>query len=459
MDEREHGGLTRGPILQVLAKLALPIMASSFLGTAYSITDMAWIGLLGSKAVAGVGVGGMYVWLSQGLASLARMGGQVRVAQAIGRADHEYAKSYATAALQMVTVFGLLFGAVCFLFADQLVGFFGLEDAVTFGYAKIYLQITCGLIVFQYVIFALTGLYTAQGDSKTPLKANFIGLMTNMVLDPVLILGIGPVPRLEVVGAAIATVTAQVVSFMVLILGIVRAKHHSNLLQGVHMTKMQERGVYSGIATIGIPTALQGTIYCAISMVLTRMVSFFGEAAIAVFRVGGQIESLSWNTAEGFGAAMNAFSAQNFGAGNIDRVRKGYKLSFWTMSLWGLAITAVFVLFPTQISHMFFHEAEVIPVSVNYLVIVGLSEAFMCVELMAGGAISGLGNTKLVSIISIVFTSMRIPLALLLSKTAMGLDGVWWAMTISSVIKGVVLHIAFRRQCSRCELELKQMEQ
>ena len=74
-----EGNLTKDPILKTLTKLAIPIMASSFLGTLYNITDMAWIGLLGSKAVAGVGVGGMFTWLSQGLASMARMGGQVQV--------------------------------------------------------------------------------------------------------------------------------------------------------------------------------------------------------------------------------------------------------------------------------------------------------------------------------------------------------------------------------------------
>lgn len=84
--------LTSGPILKTLAELALPIMASSLLGTAYNITDMAWIGMLGSKAVAGVGVGGMYVWLSQGLVALPRMGGQVNVAQACGRGDYEQAR-------------------------------------------------------------------------------------------------------------------------------------------------------------------------------------------------------------------------------------------------------------------------------------------------------------------------------------------------------------------------------
>ena len=107
MKKNKSIDLTSGPILKTLAELALPIMASSLLGTAYNITDMAWIGLLGSKAVAGVGVGGMYVWLSQGLVALPRMGGQVNTAQACGRKDYEEARSYAASALQITILFGL----------------------------------------------------------------------------------------------------------------------------------------------------------------------------------------------------------------------------------------------------------------------------------------------------------------------------------------------------------------
>lgn len=457
--EMEHGSLTKGPILEVLIRLALPIMASSFLATTYSITDMAWIGTLGAKAVAGVGVGGMYAWLSVGLASLARMGGQVRMAQAMGRGDKAGARSYAAAALQMVTCFGLLFGAVCILFAQPLVGFFRVEDPETVQYAQEYLRIACGLVVFQYVSFTLTGLYTAQGDSKTPLKANFIGLLLNMVLDPMLILGIGPFPRLEVVGAAAATVLAQLMCCVVLVLGIVRGRRENNLLRTMPVWHLQGKQVYTGIAAIGIPTSLQSMIYCGISMVLTRMVSAFGNAAVATQRVGGQIESVSWNTADGFAAAMNAFAAQNYGAGNIDRVKKGYWISFVAMSLWGLLITGIFVCLPVQLSSIFFHEAEVIPVMADYLVILGYGEAFMCVELMAIGAISGLGNTKACSVISVLFTSLRIPLAMMLGQTSLGLNGIWWALTLTSVVKGIVFHIAFYLQCRISRRELERMRE
>ena len=307
MSKSKTVDLTSGPILKTLAELALPIMISSMLGTAYSIMDMAWIGLLGAKAVAGVGVGGMYVWLSQGLASLSRMGGQVNTAQACGRKDYDQARSYAAGSLQLTALSGILFAAVCVIFIQPLLGFFNLTDAETYTAARSYTLITCGLILLPYLTQTLTGLYTAQGDSKTPLKANFLGLVLNMVLDPVLILGVGPFPRLEVVGAAAATVTSQFLVLAVLVVSLVKDHSETNILRHSNPLRRSASSYYKDVFRIGIPTALQGSIYCLISMILTRMVSGFGAGAIAVQRVGGQIESLSWNTADGFGAALNAF--------------------------------------------------------------------------------------------------------------------------------------------------------
>ena len=417
-------------------------MASSFLGTLYNITDMAWIGLLGAKAVAGVGVGGMFTWLSQGLVSLARMGGQVQVAQHIGRREQEEAHGYAQAAVQMSALLGILFAAVVLILLKPLIGFFKLEDAEALAAAFSYTKIACGLIMFSFLSLTLTGLYTAQGDSKTPFAANLVGLAVNMILDPVLILGPGPFPRLGVTGAAIATVTAQFIVMSILVMRIFVTKKE-NVLKGIQLFEKIPPKYVRGICKIGIPTALQGMAYCMISMVLTRMVSGFGAEAIATQRVGGQIESVSWNTADGFGAALNAFIGQNYGAGKMDRVKKGYRASLITVGVWGLFITLLFVCFPEQISGVFFHEPTAIATAVGYMIIIGYSEAFMSVELMTVGALSGLGKTHLCSVISITLTSARIPLAILLSGTALGLLGIWWALTATSVVKGIVFVMAF----------------
>ena len=436
-----EGNLTKGPILKTLTKLAIPIMASSFLGTLYNITDMAWIGLLGSKAVAGVGVGGMFTWLSQGLAAMARMGGQVQVAQCIGRGERNRAHGFAQAAVQIATLMGMAYAVISLLFTRQMVAFFQLTDPEAQTAALSYTKIACGLIVFSFLTLTMTGLYTAQGDSKTPFLANLIGLVTNMILDPVLILGPGPFPKLGVVGAAIATVTAQAIVMMMMILGVIIQKKE-NVLKGIRLTAKIPKEYLGGLCRIGIPTAIQGMAYCAISMVLTRMVSAYGAEAVATQRVGGQIESISWNTADGFAAALNAFIAQNYGAGKMDRVRKGYRASLWTVGIWGLLISFVFICFPKAIADIFFHEPKAVATAVGYLVIIGFSEAFMCVELTTVGALSGLGRTRLCSIISIAFTSARIPLAIILGGL-IGLSGIWWALSITSIIKGIIFTCTF----------------
>lgn len=445
----KQGNLTEGPILRVLTKLALPIMASAFLSTAYSITDMAWVGMLGSEAVAGIGVGGMYMWLSSGLATLAKTGGQVNVAQAIGRGNREDSRNYANAAVQLGIIFGIIFGLICLVFTKSLIGFFELDGAYAIESGIIYLKITGGMVIFSYLGIILTGIYTAQGDSKTPLKANFCGLVLNMILDPLLILGVGPFPRLEAAGAAVATVVAQVVVTSLLIVFLKSKKTQENVLKEIKILTKLKKQYLNQVVRIGGPIALQSMLYCGISMILSKFVTVFGDGAMATQRVGGQVEAISWNTADGFASAMNSFAAQNYGAGKMDRVKKGYKVSAITVGIWGLIVTAVFMLFPAQLSSMFFYESEVINLCAHYFFIIGVGEAFMCVELMAVGALSGLGQTKVCSIISIILTGMRIPLAYILSNTVLGLDGIWWALTISSISKGIALHFAFQRSAKK----------
>lgn len=435
--------LTKGPIVKTILKLAFPIMASSFLGTLYNLCDMAWVGTLGAKTVAGVGAGGMYLWLSSGLATLPRMGGQVLAAQAIGAGDYRRAHNLTRAAMQIVFVLGLLFSVLSLVFTRQMVGFFQLTDAESITVAIRYMQITCGLIQFSFMNMTLTGLYTADGDSKTPMIANFFGLVLNMILDPLLIIGPWFFPRMEDVGAAVATVISQIVVFVILLLKMRTRQSASGIFRQQNFFAPCSVEAYTGIVQIGLPAAIQSMIYCFISMLITRMVSAFGPEAVAVSRVGGQIESVSWNTAEGFSSAINSFCGQNFGAGEYDRIKKGYTFSLAACFLWGTAVLLCFVFFPAPISMIFFHEEAAIACSVSYLIIIGFCEPFLMVEIVTGGALSGLGKTKLCSVISVIFTAMRIVLAYVFMRTSLGLNGIWLALTLTSIMKGVIFMVTF----------------
>ena len=388
------GNLTKGPIPKTLTKLALPIMASSFLGTLYNITDMAWIGLLGSKAVAGVGVGGMFTWLSQGLASMARMGGQVKVAQSLGRGEKEKAHGFAQTAVQLSTFMGLAYAILCLIFVRQMVGFFKLNDPEAVSAALSYTKIACGLIVFSFLTVTLTGIYTAQGDSKTPFLANLIGLVTNMILDPVLILGPGPFPKLGVTGAAIATVTAQFIVMSIMIICVIKQKKE-NVLKGTHLLTKIPAPYLNGICRIGIPTAIQGMAYCIISMVLTRMVSAFGAEAVATQRVGGQIESVSWNTADGFASALNAFTAQNYGAGKYSRMKRSVTVCLLMDLAASLLVSLILIFFGNYLFRLFTQDAGVIKVGMEIISLLAPSYVlFIFIEIFSS-ALRGIGDVMI----------------------------------------------------------------
>lgn len=442
--------LLEGNIFSSLTRLALPIMATSLIQMAYNMTDMIWIGNLGANAVASVGAAGMFGWLSQSIATLARMGGQVNVGHRLGAGASDEAALYAQNALQLEIVLSILFGLVMMLFTSPLIGFFRLNGAQTIQDAESYLFITGGLIVFSTLNQVFTGLITVTGNSRTPFLVTTAGLVLNIVLDPVLIFGIGPFPVMGVAGAAIATVLAQA---LVTLLYVLYARRDAVLLQKVNILARPDLEKIKGILRIGLPSAVQGALFTSISMVLARTVATFGDTAIAVQKVGSQIESISWMTADGFSAALNSFVAQNYGAGNFERTKRGFYNAFSIMAVWGVFTSLLLIFAAAPIFRIFIHEAEALPLGVGYLVILGFSQLFCCVEIMVGGAFSGFGRTLPPSITSIVLTSARIPMAAVLSTTALGLDGVWWSITISSILKGAVLLVWFllflRRETNR----------
>lgn len=163
---KTYVNLLEGKILPALSALALPIMATSFIQMAYNLTDMIWIGRIGANAVASVGAAGMFMWLSNGLATLAKMGGQIKVGQSLGAQKHKDASMYAQSAIQMGIAFAIIFSFLSIVFSHQMIAFFHLNSAKVIEDARIYLMITCGLVIFSFMNQILTGIMTAMGNSR-----------------------------------------------------------------------------------------------------------------------------------------------------------------------------------------------------------------------------------------------------------------------------------------------------
>lgn len=167
--------LTQGPILKQLFTLAMPIMATSFIQMAYSLTDMAWVGRIGSEAIAAVGSVGILTWMSTSISLLNKVGSEVSVGQAIGAQNEQAARAFASHNLTLSLLISLSWGALLFIFATPIISIYELEPHIA-KMAVEYLRIIATAFPFVFLSAAFTGIFNAAGRSKIPFSINGIGL-------------------------------------------------------------------------------------------------------------------------------------------------------------------------------------------------------------------------------------------------------------------------------------------
>lgn len=430
--------LTNGNIPKNIFKFTMPILGTSFINITYNFVDMICIGKLGSNAVAAIGTAGFFLWFANASSSMARIGTSVLASQEYGKKNYELLRKYCQSAFWTNFLFGFIIAVILSVFNRQIIEFFNLGDDKVINWSRDYLFIIGLSMPFMYVNPMLSAMFNSTGNSKTPFIINSTGLLFNIVFDIILIFGLGPFPAMGVHGAALATALAQVLVFSLLMYFNLKLDKSLRL-----SLKKPDFSKFSQICKIGFPSSLQSTLYCIYSIILARIIADFGPIQIAVQKVGGQIESISWMSADGLAIATTAFVGQNFGVKNFDRIRKGIKvISLYSLIL-GFISTFLLVFYGKEIFHIFINESDTIIEGSDYLRILGYSQLFMCFEILFIGVFSGYGQTRFPAIISIVITGLRIPIALILSKTALGVDGIWIAISGTSIVKGILIPLAF----------------
>ncbi|HLS53773.1 MAG TPA: MATE family efflux transporter [Tissierellaceae bacterium] len=434
--------LTKGNIFKTLVKLALPIMGTSFIHMAYNLTDIMWLGRLSTEAVAAAGTAGFFMWFGSGLILMSQIGVGVEVAQAYGRNDIDEARKYISNGIQLNIIMAMVYGIILIIFRHLIIGFFKLTDINVYNMSIEYLIIISIGMVFNFINPVLSTILNSSGDSMTPFKVNAVGLVFNMLLDPLFIFGLGPIKGMGIKGAAIATVLSQVV--VTLIFLSIGKKNQTLYFQAKLFNKL-EKAYILRIVKLGFPAFLQTSAHSSISMVLTRIIAKFGPVPIAVQSVGSKIESISWMTAEGFSAAISAFMGQNYGAKKYERIREGYKKGMQIVGSIGIFATLLLILAAEPLFAIFVPEDPMaIAEGARYLRILGYSQFFMSIEIGTAGAFNGLGRTLPPAIVGVSLNALRIPVAIYLSTyTALGLSGVWWSISSTSIVKGILLATLF----------------
>lgn len=428
--------LVSGNIVNTLLKLSIPILGTSFIQMAYNLVDMMWVGRIGSDAVAAVGTAGFFTWFGSSLVFISKIGTEIGVSQSIGKDDIKEKNKFIYNGLFINIITAIIYMCLLIIFRKQLIGFFKLGEANIINMSIEYLVIVSFGMIFSFLNPLFSGIFNASGSSKIPFFVNTVGLIINIIFDPILIFGLLGFPRLGVIGAALATVGAQAIVTFIFIIAFIRNGYSLTLKNKKYIDKNN----MNKICKLGIPTALQNCMFAFFAMIIGRIISAWGPTAIAVQKVGSQIESISWMTAEGFATALTAFIGQNYGANKWDRILKGYKVAMSMAIMVGIFATILLVFSGDKVFSAFIPEAGIVSKGAVYLKILGYSQLFMCIEITTAGAFSGLGNTLTPSWVSIIFTGLRIPLAMLLSSIPLlGIDGVWWSISGTSIVKGILL--------------------
>ena len=434
MRKEKQIDLLRGRIMPTLVKLAIPIMASSFVGLAYTLTDMFWVSMLGERAVAAVGTGGTLFWLVDSLFTLPRIGGQVLIGQSLGAGDDEGARGWARTALRLGFFMAAVLTLIFVFLAGPLTSIFNFNDLDTVTRTEIYLRIVGIGLIPRVGVRLYSAIMTASGNSFTPFIVFVTGLAINMALDPLFILVFG----MDVSGAALATLVSEFAAFFMMLVAVKRNEQFSDLR--LFRAPVEFRRLLP-IAKLGAPVSVQSSMQAIIPVFISRQVVRFGDLAVAAQRLGAQVESITWMTADGFAVAVNALMAQNFGAKKMIRVRQGYWAGFWLVSAMCTVTTMILFFLGEPIMSIFFSDQEAIMHGANYLHILSTSQFLMGIQLLTTSAFAALGQSFVPSAIVTSLMVARIPLGAILSKTSLGVSGIWWSISITTNLAGLFLVI------------------
>ena len=426
--EWESAQLVSDPLPRTIARVALPAVASSLLMTVFFSVDTYWIGTrVGSTGLAAASTAVFYIWLIVSVAEMVNVGLTAVAARRYGEGRSAEAARIAGDALML----SLVLGVVCTIIGIPLLPYlFSImhtpPEVGALGVRYLGTYLLGAPLIFGF--FAVDAAFRAAGDTRTPFLLLSASVAVTLVLDPVLIVGWGPIPALGVAGAAISTIGTRAVAFA---LGLTIVGR-----RGVLKVGRPDWRTLRQVIRIGLPTAVTGVVFSLIYVLVTRTATQFGTPALAALGIGHRVESWLFMIAVGFGAATAAIVGQNLGAGRPDRAARAGWISVGFCSLFGVAACVVELIMPERFAAIFSHDPAVIAEAAKYLRIAAFSQLGICAEIVLEGALGGAGHTMAPMLTSTSITALRIPLAAW-AATRYGSSGLWWTISLTALARAV----------------------
>ncbi len=442
------GNLTKGPVMGVMLRFALPMILGNLLQQCYNVADTLIVGqFIGPNALAAVGSAfTLMTFLTSILLGLC-MGSGAVFSIRCGQGDEKGLKEGICASFLIISALTVMLNILAFAFLDPILAFLKVPDQVWDLMREYLAVIFCGIAAtFLYNYFA--SLLRAVGNSVIPLIFLAISALLNIVLDLWFVLGLSR----GVAGAAEATVISQYVSGIgIAVYTWVRCPQF-RIRRGDFRIRL---ACIKEIASFSILTCVQQSVMNLGILMVQGLVNSFGPTIMAAFAAAVKIDSFAYMPVQDFGNAFSTFIAQNYGAGEEDRIRKGLRGAILTAMIFCIIISAgVWILAkPLMLLFVSPEETAIISEGIRYLHIEG---AFYCgigCLFLLYGLYRALGKPGMSVVLTVISLGTRVALAYLLSSIpAIGVAGIWWAVPIGwflADLTGLLYYLSFQRSRKR----------
>ena len=436
---------TEGSIPRHLIIFALPMFLGNLLQAFYNIIDSIWVGrFLGHQAFAAISVSFPVIFVLIALIIGITMGTTTLVGQYYGAKKNELVSKTISNSLLLLLVFGSIISLAGVIFSRRILLFINAPLDVL-DMAADYLKIFSSGLLGMFLYNGISGILRGLGDSRTPLKFLFYATILNLILDPFFIFGLGPFPRLEVRGAALATIIAQGISALI-------SLRYLFVTSGLVKIKSEfwkiDFKIVKLIFKIGLPAGLQHVFISLSSLLVSSIVNSFGSTIVAGFGAGATIDQFAFMPAMSLGMAVSSLVAQNLGAGKNERVQESvYWSSLITLIITLLISLAAFFI-PQLLLFPFTTDPGVIAAGSRYLHYLSFAYIPMALMFTLGGVLRGAGDTFIAMLFTLIsLWTIRIPLARYLSQIpTLGIEGVWIGIAVSPLIGLLLNYLYYRSQ-------------
>lgn len=441
MNKKRARNFSEGSILSHLIAFSWPMFLGNFLQALYNTVDTFWVGrFLGRDALAAVSASFPIVFFLVSLVIGISMATTILVSQYYGAKDDVGLKRTINTSLILMTVSAILVSVVGLIFYKPIFRMVNLPESLLPD-ASSYLIIFLAGLLPMFLYNGLSSIMRGFGDSLTPLYFLAISTVVNIILDPLFIVGFGPIPKMGVAGVAWATVIAQGISA---ILGMIYLFKKAKLATWDRSLIKPDGHIMKQLLQIGAPAGAQQALVSIAMLFLSGLVNKNGEIVVAAYGLGGRLDQFAFMPAQSVSLAVSALAGQNLGADKPERVRDVWRYSNILTTLIAGVITIIIFFAPDFWVRIFTPDLAVREMTSAYLRIVSLSYVVFSLMFSTGGISRAAGDTMITMGITLLsLWAVRLPLAHFFSeKLQMGPRGIFLAIAVSPIV-GLALNLVY----------------